>query len=73
MILASLMACSTVEPLPVTTETADYYGRLFIELRKMGRPIPTNDLWIAAQTLECGAVLITSDQHFQGIPGLRVE
>ncbi|MFZ4394941.1 MAG: hypothetical protein ACOYOU_04860 [Kiritimatiellia bacterium] len=30
------------------------------------------DLWIAAHTMECGAVLITFDQHFHDIPGLRV-
>lgn len=71
-LLDTFMACSTVEPLPVTTETADYYGRLFLALRKKGKPIPVNDLWIAAQTMECGAVLITFDQHFAAIPGLRI-
>ena len=71
-LLDTFMACSTVEPLPVTTETADYYGRLFLTLRRKGKPIPVNDLWIAAQTLECGAVLITFDQHFDVIPGLRI-
>lgn len=71
--LDSLLACSTVAPLPVTTETADYYSRLFMALRKIGKPIPTNDLWIAAQALECGAVLVTFDQHFREVPGLRVE
>lgn len=72
-LLDSLLDCSTVAPLPVTTETSDYYGRLFVALRKTGKPIPTNDLWIAAQTLECGAVLIAADQHFRDVPGLRVE
>ncbi len=71
-LLDTFMACSTVEPLPVTTETADYYGRLFLALRKKRKPIPVNDLWIAAQTMECGAELITFDQHFAIIPGLRI-
>lgn len=71
-LLDAFLACSTVEPLPVTTETADYYGRLFLALRKKGKPIPINDLWIAAQTMECGALLITFDQHFHDVPGLRV-
>jgi len=39
----------------------------------LGKPIPTNDLWVAAQALEHGAVLITFDQHFHDVPGLRVE
>jgi tRNA(fMet)-specific endonuclease VapC len=70
--LKKLLACSTVDVLPVTSETADYYGRLYLALRKQGMPIPTNDLWIAAQTLEQGAVLFTFDKHFAAIPGLRV-
>ena len=72
-LLDAFLACSSVAPLPITTETADYYGRLFVALRQAGRPIPTNDLWIAAQTLECGAILITFDQHFHDVPGLRME
>ena len=71
-LLDTFMACSTVEPVPVTTETADYYGRLILALRKKGKPIPVNDLWIAAQTMERGAVLITFDPHFDDIPGLRI-
>jgi len=35
--------------------------------------VPVNDLWIAAQTLECGATLVTFDHHFLGIPTLRVQ
>ncbi|MDD2454737.1 MAG: type II toxin-antitoxin system VapC family toxin [Kiritimatiellae bacterium] len=71
-ILDTFMACSTVETLPVTTETSDYYGRLFLALRKKGTPMPVNDLWIAAQAMERGAVLISFDRHFDAVPGLRV-
>ncbi len=70
--LKKLLACPTVNVLPVTSETADYYGRIYLALRKQGMPIPTNDLWIAAQALEQGAVLLTFDKHFAAIPGLRV-
>jgi tRNA(fMet)-specific endonuclease VapC len=31
---------------------------------------PYNDVWIAAQTMESGAELLTSDSHFEKIPGL---
>jgi len=72
LLLEKLLQCSTVEVLPVGTETSDYYGRLFVELRRKGKPVPVNDLWIAAQTLECGATLVTFDRHFLGIPTLRV-
>jgi predicted nucleic acid-binding protein len=39
-------------------------------LRKKGRPIPTNDIWIAAHTMEADADLISSDPHFGRIDGL---
>jgi tRNA(fMet)-specific endonuclease VapC len=71
--LDSLLSKPTVEILPVTAETSDYYGRLVAALRKAGHPIPVNDLWIAAQTLEQGAILITYDKHFHHVPGLRVK
>lgn len=71
--LEKLLSKPTVEILPVTAETADYYGRLVAALRKAGHPIPVNDLWIAAQTLEQGAVLISYDKHFNHVPGLRVK
>jgi tRNA(fMet)-specific endonuclease VapC len=50
--------------------TADRYSRIASQLRKQGTPIPTNDIWIAAQTMEHGAELITSDKHFEKISGL---
>ena len=50
--------------------TADRYSRIASQLRGQGTPIPTNDIWIAAQTMEHGAELITSDRHFQNINGL---
>ena len=39
-------------------------------LKKNGTPIPTNDIWIAASTLEAGGVLFTHDKHFLKIPML---
>ncbi|MDA3923154.1 MAG: type II toxin-antitoxin system VapC family toxin [Kiritimatiellae bacterium] len=56
----------------VTEETADRYGLLVKELRKKGKPIPTNDLWIASIALESGAQLLSYDSHFNVISGLRV-
>jgi tRNA(fMet)-specific endonuclease VapC len=50
--------------------TADRYSRIAAQLKQKGTPIPTNDIWIAAQTMEHGAELITSDQHFEKISGL---
>jgi hypothetical protein len=50
--------------------TADRYSRIANQLKLQGNPIPTNDIWIAAQTMEHGAELITSDRHFEKINGL---
>jgi tRNA(fMet)-specific endonuclease VapC len=50
--------------------TADRYSRIAAQLKRQGTPIPGNDIWIAAQTMEHGAELITSDLHFERIDGL---
>jgi tRNA(fMet)-specific endonuclease VapC len=59
-----------VEFIPLGELTADRYSRIAHQLRKKGTPIPTNDIWIAAQAMEHGAELITSDRHFEQLPGL---
>jgi tRNA(fMet)-specific endonuclease VapC len=50
--------------------TSDRYSRIAAQLKQQGTPIPTNDIWIAAQTIEHGAELISSDHHFEKIRGL---
>ena len=49
--------------------TSDRYSRIAAQLKRQGTPIPTNDIWIAAQTMEHGVELITSDHHFEKING----
>lgn len=59
--------------LPVTYETAFYYGQVREELRAKGKPIPENDIWIAAVALEHKLVLVTDDSHFNNVSKLQVE
>jgi len=59
-----------VEFLPVSLTTADRFGRIAALLRRKGKPMPTNDIWIAAHALESGAELLTFDRHFESIDGL---
>jgi tRNA(fMet)-specific endonuclease VapC len=59
-----------VELVQIGKITSDRYSRIAEQLKRQGTPIPTNDIWIAAQTMEHGAELITSDQHFEKINGL---
>jgi tRNA(fMet)-specific endonuclease VapC len=68
--LQRLLATATVRVLIPARETADYYARLFVQLKRAGTPIPDNDLWIAALALEHDLALITRDRHFERIPQL---
>jgi predicted nucleic acid-binding protein len=54
----------------VTLTTADRFARIAVALRAKGRPIPTNDIWIAAHAMEAGAELLSFDAHFGAIDGL---
>jgi tRNA(fMet)-specific endonuclease VapC len=53
--------------------TARQYSEIKEQLRKKGRPIPENDLWIAAIALQHQLSLVTRDPHFQQIQELNVE
>ncbi len=59
-----------VEVLGIDEETAEFYAGVFRVLRDRGRPIPSNDLWIAAGALRHGLALATLDSHFREIDGL---
>lgn len=56
--------------LPVSWVTADRYARVAATLRNKGKPIPTNDIWIAAHAMESGGELISFDTHFEHVDGL---
>ena len=71
-ILENFLLKSTVSVLDASVETAEIFGIVQSSLRKIGLPIPVNDVWIGAHALETGSTLITFDQHFASIPGLRV-
>ncbi|MGB5156402.1 type II toxin-antitoxin system VapC family toxin [Desulfobacterium sp. N47] len=59
-----------VEEIQIGDVTADRYSRIAMQLKRQGTPIPSNDIWIAAQTMEYGAELVTMDRHFEKITGL---
>ncbi len=69
-LLAEFLAEPFVSILQVTPSVARHYGRLFAELRRAGTPIPLNDIWIAAATLDCGGHLLTFDGHFDDLPSV---
>ncbi len=53
--------------------TAREYGIVKEKLQEKGRPIPENDIWIAAIARQYGLVLVTRDTHFEEIEDLQVE
>ena len=60
---------STIE---INKEIAFRYGFITKKLQKQGTPIPTNDIWIAASTMDTGSILLSRDKHFKAVPGLMV-
>ena len=69
--LAQFLSEPYVVTVDVTTSVARRYGELFAQLRQSGTPIPVNDVWIAATTLDSGGHLLTFDQDFKQVPNLR--
>jgi tRNA(fMet)-specific endonuclease VapC len=54
-------------------EAATAYGQIKHQLRLKGRPIPENDLWLAAVARRFGFVMVSRDRHFSYVDGLPVE
>lgn len=54
------------------SDTARRYGEIKNTLRMKGRPIPENDIWIAAIALRHDLTLVTRDAHFNEIESLKV-
>jgi len=50
--------------------TAEFYAEIFRTLRSAGRPVPTNDMWIAAAAMQHGAAVCSLDSHFRDVDGL---
>jgi len=70
--LERFLASDRVDQLVVDIETAEHYAAMYRDLRSRGRPIPTNDIWIAASALQHGLAIFSHDGHFHEVPGLTV-
>ncbi len=71
--LEAFLDAPRVEILPHDLETAEFYSLVVKKLKLKGRPIPTNDIWIAANALKHGLALYSFDGHFQEIDGLLLQ
>jgi tRNA(fMet)-specific endonuclease VapC len=57
--------------LDITEPTTHHYADIIIELKRKGKPIPTNDLWIAALCRQHALPLLSSDRHFDLVAGTK--
>ena len=69
--LTRFLSSSRVDVQAIDERTSVVYGSVFMQLRKRGTPIPTNDLWIAASALVAGTPLFTFDAHFAQVDQLK--
>ncbi len=61
-----------IRVLETTARTTAVYARVRHQLRVAGTPIPENDVWIAATTIEHDLPLVTRDKHFKAVRGLEI-
>ena len=62
---------AAVTVLEIDEETTRYYAVIGLELKKAGKPIPTNDVWIAALCRQHAMPLLSRDRHFDLVPGIQ--
>ena len=67
--LQQFLTSERVHQLVIDAETAGHYAVVYRELRRRGRPIPTNDMWIAATAISRRFALVSCDQDFDRIAG----
>jgi tRNA(fMet)-specific endonuclease VapC len=68
--LKSLLEHESVSLVAIGKVISDRYSRIAAQLKRQGTPIPSNDIWIAAQPMKHGGEIITFDQHSTSISGL---
>ena len=71
LLLRKFLGGAKTRILEGTEATSEHFGSLKAHLKRVGNPIPLNDIWIAAHALETGSMLVTFDSHFEHVPGLR--
>jgi tRNA(fMet)-specific endonuclease VapC len=57
--------------LDITEPTTHHYAEITLELKRNGKPIPTNDVWIAALCRQHSLPLLSHDRHFDLVAGIK--
>ena len=71
-LLQKFLDSPNVSIVSITDRTTSLFAEIYSKLRKNGTPIGTNDIWIAAITLELDSMLLTLDTDFNYVPDLLV-
>jgi predicted nucleic acid-binding protein len=66
-----LQACSKMASLDINEPTTHHYAEIVLELKRIGKSIPTNDLWIAALCRQHSLPLLSRDRHFDLVTGTK--
>ena len=53
-------------------ETSHHFGQIKSALEKVGKPIPVNDVWIAALAKQNGLPLLAQDAHFRLVSDIEL-
>lgn len=72
VLLQKFLDSSNISTITITDKTTRLFAAIFQRLKLAGTPINTNDIWIAALTLEHDCLLITLDSDFNRVPELLV-
>ena len=70
--LATLSEALALDPLPVDQAVAEAWARLRVLLRDMQERMPVNDSWIAATAMSLGVPVVTQDEDYVEVPGLKI-
>jgi len=71
--LQLFLSSPRVSVVNIDQDTAERYAVILNALWKIGNPVPTNDLWIAASAMQHGLRLVTTDAHYQKMTQVIVD
>jgi len=71
--LSRMLESSRVMTVEISRTTAECYAQIFDGLRRIGKPIPENDIWISASAMEHGLPIVTADRHFEYVTQVRTQ
>jgi tRNA(fMet)-specific endonuclease VapC len=69
-LLQRFLDSPNVNVVTITDKTTKMYAEVYLKLRQKSKPIGTNDMWIAAMSLELDVSLLTTDTDFAHVPSL---